>query len=63
MAKNDYRVPYLLIPVKPFGFNLSAIAEVEAVAGCDFVEATTTLAAVVPGGACSITTFRVLVTT
>ena len=53
---------YLLIPVKPLGFSLSAAAEVEVVPACDLDEATTILD-VDPGDAWSITTFRVLVTT
>lgn len=51
---------YLLIPVKPFGFSLSAAAEATVVPACVLTGATTILAAVVPGGAWSITTFRVL---
>ena len=42
----SYRALYLLAPLTPFGFNLSAAPEVEGVAGSDFVKATTLSAAV-----------------
>jgi len=42
---------YLLIPVKPLGFSLSAAAEVEVVPACDLDEAETILDAVDPGDA------------
>lgn len=56
-------VLYLLIPVNPLGFSLSAAVDAEEVPACDLAEATAILAAVEPGGACTITTLRVLVTT
>ena len=60
----DPLISYLLIPVKPFGFSLSAAAaDAVVVPACDLADAITIFVPVVPGGACTMTTFRELVTT
>ena len=50
LSRNSQAV-YLLIPVKPLGFSLSAAPEVEVVPACDLDEAATILDAVDPGDA------------